>query len=111
MSPVTERGIHGHLARDRSQHLQHFSHTNGAMRACGSLARCQHLLERLRVFFRIELLIFILEATRILPRIARAAFRLFGRSFHLALRSKTVSCSGALFLWAGRNLWDDGTKE
>src|SRR4051794_5575359 len=83
MSAITECRIHCHLSRHGPQDLQHFRHTNGTMHACGSLAGGQNLFESLGVFFRIQLLIFLLETARVPSRIARASFGPGGRSFHV----------------------------
>jgi hypothetical protein len=73
VAAVAEGAVHGERARLQRERLEDFGDHDRAVRAGGGLAGGQDLGDVAGVARRVELLVFLVEAPRVLPGIARAA--------------------------------------
>src|ERR1035441_1910852 len=93
MAAVAERAIHADFARSRSEDFEDFRQHDRPVRAGGRLARGEDFLHRVGVAGGIVLLVLLLETTRVLAGVTRAAAMRRGRAFGGRNRSSVVSHS------------------
>ena len=74
MAAITERGIHRGFSRLRLEDIEDFSEADGPVRACGSLAAGDYLLDIVRETFGLVFLIFLGKAPRMRSAVADASF-------------------------------------